>query len=147
MSMLRKHTPWDDFLTLKQKIDVVSSGLRIAVMKVYNHDGALVAGNGAFYWTIPEQINGKNLVAVGAHVYTVSSSGAVTVMIHNLTDAVDMLSTALTIDENEKDSSTAATPAVINTAVDDVATADEIRIDIDGAGTGAKGLEIRMAFV
>jgi hypothetical protein len=57
-----------------------------------------------------------------------------------------MLSTKLTIDASEKDSSTAATAAVIDTSHDDVATGDELRIDIDVAGTGAKGLMVEMQF-
>lgn len=118
---------------------------RIAILKVYAEGTALSAGDGAMYFTVPLELDGMNLVSVGAHVYTVSTSGAVTVMIHNATDTADMLSTALTIDQDEKDSKTAATPAVINTATDDVAEGDEIRIDIDGAGD-AKGLEVRLGF-
>jgi hypothetical protein len=57
-----------------------------------------------------------------------------------------MLSTALTIDASETDSSTAAAAAVIDTVNDDVATGDQIRIDIDVAGTGAKGLMVEMQF-
>ncbi len=37
---------------------------------------------------------------------------------------------------------TAATAPVINTSNNTVATGDEIAIDIDGAGTGAKGLDV-----
>ena len=36
--------------------------------------------------------------------------------------------------------------AIINTATDDVATGDPIAVDITAAGSGAKGLEIRMIF-
>ena len=57
-----------------------------------------------------------------------------------------MLSTALTIDAREFASSTATTAAVINTATDDVTTADQIRFDIDVAGTGTKGLMVEMQF-
>jgi hypothetical protein len=57
-----------------------------------------------------------------------------------------MLSTALTIDANETDSSTAAAAAVINTSNDDVATADRVFIDVDTAGTGAKGLNVTFTF-
>jgi hypothetical protein len=57
-----------------------------------------------------------------------------------------MLSTKLTIDANETDSSTAANAAVIDGAHDDVATGDMLRIDIDVAGTGAKGLMVEMQF-
>ena len=79
---------------------------------------------------------------------TVSSSGAVNIQIRRVRSGspVDMLSTALTIDASEVDSSTAATAAVINTTNDDVATADQIFIDIDGAGIGAKGLLVELKF-
>jgi hypothetical protein len=47
-----------------------------------------------------------------------------------------MLTTRITIDENEFDSATAATAPVIDGASDDVITADLIRVDVDVAGTG-----------
>lgn len=119
---------------------------RVVVIKVIADDTALTTGDGKCYFTIPVELNGYNLVSVGAHVYTVSSSGTPIVQLHNLTDTADMLSTRITIDAKEKDSSTAAAAAVIDTDHDDVATGDEIRIDVDGAGTGTKGLEIRMGF-
>ena len=50
-----------------------------------------------------------------------------------------MLSTRITIDINESTSYTAATPSVVDPANDDVATGDVILIDVDVAGTGAKG--------
>ena len=119
---------------------------RVIVLKVIADDTALTTGDGKMHFTIPAELNGMNLVSVGAHVYTVSSSGLPTIQIHNLTDTVDMLSTRITIDANEKDSKDATTAAVIDTTHDDVATGDEIRIDVDVAGTGTKGLEIRMGF-
>lgn len=137
---------WDDFRRHITNPFAHQPNNRVAVLKVYAEGITITAGNGAMYFCIPKELSGMNLVSVGAHVYTVSSSGAVTVMIHNATDTQDMLSTALTIDANEKDSVTAATPAVINTSYDDVAEGDEIRVDIDGAGTGAKGLEVRLGF-
>jgi hypothetical protein len=121
-------------------------GTKTVILKPIAEDTALTTGDGKMYFTIPVELNGMDLVTVGAHVYTASSSGTPTVMIHNLTDTVDMLSTAITIDANEKDSSTAATPAVIDTANDDVVTGDEIRIDVDAAGTGTAGLEVRLGF-
>lgn len=53
-----------------------------------------------------------------------------------------ILSTKLTIDATEKTSTTAAAAAVIS----DAALADdaEITMDIDGAGTGAKGLKVTL---
>jgi len=78
------------------------------------------------------------LTEVRASLSTASSSGLVTVDINE--GGSTILSTKLTVDANEKTSTTAATPAVIS----DAALADdaEITIDIDGAGTGAKGLKV-----
>jgi len=87
-----------------------------------------------------------NLVSVGAHVFTASTSGLPSVQIRNFTDSVDMLSTNVTIDANEKDSNSAATQVVINPATDDVVEGDELQIDVDVAGTGTLGLEVRLGF-
>jgi len=119
---------------------------RVVVVKVIADDTVLTTGDGKTHFTIPIELNGMNLVSVGAHVYTVSSSGLPTFMIHNLTDTADMLSTAITIDASEYDSKDATTAAVINTATDDVVTGDVLRFDCDTAGTGTKGMEIRLGF-
>ncbi len=64
-----------------------------------------------------------------------------------MTQAADMLTTKLTIDSGETDTSTAATAAVIDTANDDVATGDQIRIDVDAVSTtAAKGLIVELTF-
>ena len=103
-------------------------------------------GNGITHVTIPSPLNTRKLQNAEAHVYTVGTGGSITtVQLHNLNDAVDMLSTAITIDLNEKDSSTAATPHVIG-ASNTVATGDVIRIDVDAVATNTLGLEIRMVF-
>jgi hypothetical protein len=107
---------------------------------------ALTTGDGKAYYPVPSTLNGMNLVSVGAYLTTASSSGIPTVQIANVTDSVDMLSTKLTIDASETSSATAATAAVIDTAHDDVATGDMLRIDVDVAGTGAKGLIVEMQF-
>jgi hypothetical protein len=122
-------------------------GKGIATLLVSDPNGsAITTGDGKAYYRVPSALNGMNLVAVAAALTTVSSSGIPTVQIANVTDAVDMLSTKLTIDASETDSSTAATAAVIDAAHDDVATGDMLRIDIDVAGTGAKGLIVEMQF-
>jgi len=122
-------------------------GTAVVTILISDPNGdAITTGDGKAYWRVPSTLAGFNLVAVAAQVTTVSSSGLPTVQIHNLTDTADMLSTALTIDASELDSSTAATAAVINTSTDDVTTGDQIRFDIDVAGTGTKGLMVEMQF-
>ena len=68
-----------------------------------------------------------------------------TMTMSDLTDGQDMLSTAITIDASEKDSSTAAIPSVTGSYTG-VSTADVIRIDVDVVATNTLGLEVRMVF-
>ena len=119
---------------------------RVIHWRIAPKDVAVSAGDGQDYMFIPDYLNGYNLVSAHACIDTVSTSGVVAVQIHNATDAVDMLSTEITIDKDETTSYTAATPPVIDTAHDDVATGDRIRIDVDDVGTGTKGLVVILAF-
>lgn len=118
----------------------------VTILVTDPNGSAITTGDGKAYYRVPSTIGGKNLVAVAAALTTVSSSGIPTVQIANVTQAADMLTTKLTIDASETDSSTAATAAVIDTGNDDVATGDMLRIDVDVAGTGAKGLIVEMQF-
>lgn len=78
------------------------------------------------------------LTEVRASLTTASTSGTPTFDINESNSTI--LSTKITIDENEKTSTTADVPPVIS----DTALADdaEIKIDIDVAGTGAKGAKV-----
>ena len=76
---------------------------------------------------------------IRATLLTASSSGAVTVDVN--VNGFTILSTKLTIDQGEKTSATAATRyAISSLAAASLNDDDEVTIDIDGAGTGAKGL-------
>ena len=118
---------------------------RTLVIKCVADTVAPATGNGITHITIPSTLDGKNLYSAQAHVYTVGTGSLTTVQLHNLTDGQDMLSTAITIDASEKDSSTAATPSVTGT-YNGVSTADVIRIDVDVVATNTLGLEVRMVF-
>lgn len=120
----------------------------VAILVTDPAGSAITTGDGKAYLRINDYVTGMNLIAVGASVSTVSSSGIPTVQLRRVRagSPADMLSTKLTIDASETDSSTAATPAVIDAANDDVLTGDQIHIDIDVAGTGAKGLCITLVF-
>ena len=93
--------------------------------------------DGKAYITIPTSLNGMDLVWVHAEVLTAGTTWTTDIQIHNVTQAVDMLSTKITIDSGETWSDTAATPAVIDTANDDVASYDVIRVDVDTVSTTA----------
>ena len=115
-------------------------------IKLISDTDALTTGDGKQRWTVPSLLNGFSLTEAQAHVYTVSSSGLPNFQINNETTGNDMLSTAITVDVSEYDSSTAAAPSVVNSSYKTISTADVIRFDVDTAGTGTKGAEIRLRF-
>lgn len=122
-------------------------GKAVFVLQVSDPNGdAIETGDGKAYFTVPEACNGMNLIKVEMSLTTVSSSGIPTVQIHNVTQTADMLTTKLTVDANELHSKDAAAAAVIDTNNDDVATGDQLRIDNDVAGTGAKGQTVILTF-
>lgn len=122
---------------------------KTVVLKVVADDAAFPSvADGAMYYRCPDDMDGYKLDTIGAHVYTASDGGtAINIDLYNVTDGVDILSTALTIDNNETDSSTAGTSAVINASNDDIAAGDVLRVDVNQCGTNAQGFELRMSFV
>lgn len=120
---------------------------KIVTIGVVSPTSDTSTGDAKGFFRVPSELNGMNLVAVAASVYTAGTTGTTDIQLRNKTDSVDMLSTKLTIDSTETDTSTAATPAVIDTTKDDVATGDIIAFDIDAVSTtAAKGLVIEMKF-
>jgi len=106
----------------------------------------VVDGLGSFYFPIPSQINGYNLVDADVVLSASSTDGTPTFQIYNLTQTVDMLTTEITIDENELTSYTAIAQPVIDAANDDVATGDLLRFDCDVAGTSSLGVTFILVF-
>jgi len=103
--------------------------------------------DGVFYFRIGNKIGSSNLVSVHAEVITAGTTNTTDVQIYNVDNALDMLSTKLTIDSTETGSDTAATAAVINTSNDDVDLNDVLRIDIDAISTtAAQGLIVTLGF-
>jgi|GEM_PF-5689473 len=137
---------------LKPKGSGVIQMPRKAVIQVVAPGSDTASGNGKFFLRVPEELNGFNLNSVAACVSTAgTASGTTNVQLRRTRSAcdVDMLSTALTIDADGVDSSTAATPAVVDAAQDDVNTGDQINVDVDGLTTEtvAKGLVVQLGFV
>lgn len=114
----------------------------------FRDEETVVVGNGAGYLHIPADLAGMNLVEVHAEVLNAGAVGSLlTVQLHNVTQAADMLSTEITIDVAETGSDTAAAPAVIDGAEDDVAENDLIRVDVDTVhDTPPDGLIVSMGF-
>jgi hypothetical protein len=112
-------------------------------------------GNGKFKFTVTDdRLDGSDLTAVVIACDTPSTSGTPTVQLARGRRATpsgapsynDMLSTVATIDANEYTSLDASAAAVINASYDDIAKGDIIRVDVDVAGTGTKGLDAMLEF-
>lgn len=102
---------------------------------VSDEETALTTGTAKVTFRMPFAMT---LTAVRASLTTASTSGTPTFDINE--GGTSILGTKLSIDANEKTSTTAASAATIT----DSALADdaEITIDIDTAGTGAKGAKV-----
>jgi hypothetical protein len=114
-------------------------------------------GDGKYYFVVPSEATGMNLVAVHGQVITAGTTNTTDVQLARCATAAtgnacsgtvtDMLTTKLTIDSGENSSATAATAAVIDTANDDVQTNQIIRVDFDAVSTtAAKGYILTLIF-
>lgn len=109
------------------------------VIAASDESTALSTGTGKVTFRMPYAMT---LTEVRASLTTAQSSGSTFTVDINESGA-SILSTKLTIDNTEKTSTTAATPAVISDA--DLADDAEITVDIDQIGNGtAKGLKITL---
>ena len=125
-----------DAPSVRGTLDLVES----FIIAVSDETTALTTGTAKVTFRAPYALtlNPTSAPLPKANVNTASSSGVVTVDINK--NGTSILSTKLTIDASEKTSVTAATPAVLSST--SLAADDEVTIDIDTAGTGAKGLKV-----
>ncbi len=116
------------------------------VVQIALNDGTALTTAALAYFRTPAIMNGWVLTAVAAMCKTASTSGIPTFTIKN--GATSMLTTNLTIDANETDSSTAATAAVIDTASSHniVNTGNQIEIACSVAGTGTAWTVVELTF-
>lgn len=121
-------------------------------IKVDEDPVVVIAGDGRFYWPIPHELDEAELIYADAGVSTPSSSGPVEIQIaHHVGGAggggTDVLTTKISIAAGNY----GATPGVIAGGaygpVSSTGTAkDWLRIDVDAAGVGAKGLAVMVGF-
>lgn len=119
-------------------------GEAVYSIKVFRDDTASVAGDGAFIFEIPEDLDGAMLARVEGYVTTDGGSNE-TVMVRNETEAVDMLNDPITIEAGELNSKDATTQPTVDAGNAGVSWGDHIALDIDGAG-GGLGLGVILFF-
>jgi hypothetical protein len=112
-------------------------------IKLFADDEPVITGDGRFQFPLDLEEEGYYLTSARLYVTTPSGSGDPTVMVRNVTRAVDMLTTPCSIDSGE---TTVGTDGVIDVDNRDVSADDMIAIDVDGAGAGTMGMGIRLQF-
>lgn len=128
---------YDTSASAAKKVAMSDIRSEVIVVAVSDESTAITTGTAKVTFRMPFAMT---LTSVRASLSTVSSSGNPAIDINEA--GASILSTVITIDANEKTSTTAATPAVISDA--SLADDAEITIDIDTAGTGAKGLKVSL---
>lgn len=111
------------------------AGASALVVAVSSETAVISTGSAKVTFRMPYDME---VGEIRASLTTASSSGTVGVNVRK--NGTTVFSTALTIDASETTSVTAATPAVLSSTT--WADNDEIKVDIDSAGTGAIGLKI-----
>ena len=119
-------------------------------IKVHADGFPFAAGDSAFVFLVPLDIDLWVLTDAQAFISTVGSSG-VTVQIRRIRDGVpdvDMLTTPITIDTGKYTSYASMTTRVINmnANTNQVLAHDLIAIDVDADGTTAQGLGVVLVF-
>ena len=125
---------WGGYLNTNMDL-IDAQAPRVIAVVISDETTAITTGSAKVTFRMPHAMT---VTAVRASLTTASSSGIPTFDINE--GGVSILSTKLTIDANEKTSTTAATPTVISDP--NLADDAEITIDIDVAGTGATGAKI-----
>lgn len=118
-------------------------------VKVFDDSTAVSAGDDKRRLVVTDDLGGTFLRSAHATV-TTSGSSATEIQVHNITNSDDLLSTTTTIDSGDTSSYDATTPHVVDATGDPqtnyITRGDVLRVDVDTAGTGAKGLEVLLEF-
>lgn len=145
----------DTFLVLDggvpKKIQYSNLIIRYVQLEPFGYVTPLVCavGDGKAFLPIPLGLDGLSLVYCHAEVETAGvGGGPMTIQVHNVTQAADMLSTKLSVDTAETGSDTAATPYVIKSNDDEIVAAyDILRLDFDVVHTAeAEGCIVTLGF-
>lgn len=118
------------------------AGTKTVQMVITDFTADVATGDGKFYFEVPDELGGMDLIRARGRVVTAGTTGSTDIQIHNITQTADMLTSKISI-------ASAGTSAegTVDTANDDVATDDLLRIDVDAVSTTApQGLIITLAF-
>lgn len=114
-------------------------------IKVMTDEDVAFVGDGQFYLEISEDLDNYTLDSVNGWVSS-ATSGTLTMQVHNVGTGNDVLTTKLTI-TTALLTSKGGTAAVVDPAEEVMTWGDQLRFDIDGAGSTMKGLGVTLVFI
>lgn len=145
---LRRKTPVTRTAAIKDRTDSLERRYdRHAQyeIKLCGDDQTVDTGNGIFIFSIPDDVDGLHLRSAEAYVSDAGSS-VTQIMVRNITQAQDMLSTIIEIDAGDLDSRDSTPRSVIDTDNNQVFAKDQIALDVDANGTDALGHGVMLLF-
>jgi hypothetical protein len=126
-------------------------GPAIYAIEVLEVPEPVFVGDDLFNWMIPEDLDGAVLLKVEGYVNATSGGGDVEVMVTKVPDSgipVDMLTDKIIIPAGELNSfEPGGEQSVVDPAEEEVVHGDHLRIDVDAAGTDARGLGVILYFI
>ena len=127
----------------------LSAPSNVRIVQVCLNGGTALTTSNRAKFRIPAAMNGMNLTSLFANLGLDGSSGSSSSCTPTFSvqkGTTNMLSTNLTVDAGEYDSTTAAVPAVIDVAQDDVATGDIVIVETTVSGTGVTYAIVTLIF-
>jgi len=122
-------------------VETISSNNHSAVIQIVGSTTDVDTISGIFYFRAPSEINGMVLKRAQAFVNTAGTTNPTTIQVRNMTQfpSNDALNLAISIASGD----TAGTIGTVDTAYDDVATDNQIKIYVTGESTTkAQGLQV-----
>lgn len=122
-------------------VETISSNNHSAVIQIVGSTTDVDTSSGIFYFRAPSEINGMVLKRAQAFVNTAGTTNPTTIQVRNMTQfpSNDALNLAISIASGD----TAGTIGTVDTAYDDVATDNQIKIYVTGESTTkAQGLQV-----
>jgi hypothetical protein len=110
---------------------------------------AVITGDGQYFFTVPPSLDGGNITAVNlALTGAVASSGATTAQITRRRGGTvtDVLATPATVDATERFSTTGTIGVPVASPGNEILQWDILGVDVDAAGTDAKGLQVIITY-
>lgn len=145
--LLQADSTTSGFITNYRGLVIPAASITYALVQLVDESTSVTTGEGKAHITVPSDLNGLKLVNVIATTSVAPTGTGLSFGIRKGA-STEVLSTNVTVDTTKVSSELSATPPVINTSNNTVATGDIIWIDCDQADSNSvsRGSAVRLGF-